>query len=132
MDKIVVKAADPHRVAAWERHPAHDGGECFVTGKEAHVVAATPYVLRRIKKGFLILVAEEEKQESSAEPEEEEPASEQIDATDKARQLAQELGLDLAAVAATRPGQRIGVRDVKRFAQEKTEDQEVTDGNTGP
>jgi pyruvate/2-oxoglutarate dehydrogenase complex dihydrolipoamide acyltransferase (E2) component len=146
MDKITVKAADPKRVAAWERHPEHPPkGECFVTGKEAHVVAATPYILRRLKKGLLILAAEEpaaparpeEEPEAPVEAEEkqegsEEPVSEEIDATDKARELAQELGVDLAEVAAAKPGERLGVRDVKRFAQKKTEDQEVTDGDTGP
>lgn len=66
MDIIRVKAADPTRVAAFERHPAHPGGECWVTGDGVHQVAATPYILNRIAGKHLILVSEENEKPPSA------------------------------------------------------------------
>jgi pyruvate/2-oxoglutarate dehydrogenase complex dihydrolipoamide acyltransferase (E2) component len=114
MNQIRVRAADPGRVAAWERHPEHPGGECFVAGDRTHVVAETPFILGRLRRGFLKRVAEQDGPAAD-----EQPTVEAIDATDKARELAEELGLDLADVAAASPGERITCRDVRRFAKER-------------
>lgn len=78
MDTIKVKAKDPHRVAAFERHPAHPGGECWVTGDEVHQVAATPFIVQRIGLGFLIQVPDEPKvaaESVDGDEEEAKPAS---------------------------------------------------------
>lgn len=46
-----------NRVALWERHPAHPGGEVFIAGEGEHDVAATPAVQTRLKSGVLVEVA---------------------------------------------------------------------------
>lgn len=53
---IVVEAAqEDGRVALWEKHPDHPGGEVYITaGSGRHKVARTPAVLRALAEGKLI------------------------------------------------------------------------------
>lgn len=53
---ILVKAADPERVALWERSAEHPDTEVYVTGEDAVLVALTPLVDRKIKQGALIRI----------------------------------------------------------------------------
>jgi hypothetical protein len=46
-----------NRVALWERHPAHPGGEVFIAGERAVDVAGTAAVQRALKDGRLVEVA---------------------------------------------------------------------------
>lgn len=57
---ILVKAANPERVALWERHPDHPGGEIFISGETAVSVAETQAVQARLKSGVLVLCEEPE------------------------------------------------------------------------
>jgi hypothetical protein len=58
MDVLRVRVADPesNRVTLWERHPAHPGGEVWLTGAGAFDVAATPAVVARLRDGRLVAV----------------------------------------------------------------------------
>lgn len=54
---ITVKSGLPdNRVALWERHPDHPGGEIFITGPGEYQVAETAAVKARLKSGELIEV----------------------------------------------------------------------------
>lgn len=66
MDTITVRVADPdsNTVALWERHPAHPGGEVWLSGPGEFEVALTPAVDTRLRRGLLLAVeaaAEDEK-----------------------------------------------------------------------
>jgi len=51
---IRVKSGLPdNRVALWERHPDHPGGEVFIAGLGEYDVAPTPAVQARLKSGAL-------------------------------------------------------------------------------
>lgn len=58
MDVLRVRVADPesNRVTLWERHPAHPGGEVWLTGAGSFDVAATPAVVARLRDGRLVAV----------------------------------------------------------------------------
>lgn len=58
MDIIRVRVAEPEsgRVALWERHPAHPGGEVWLAGAGVYDVAATPAVAARLRNGTLVQV----------------------------------------------------------------------------
>ena len=58
MDIIRVRLAEPEsgRVALWERHPAHPGGEVWLAGAGEYDVAATPAVAARLRNGSLVQV----------------------------------------------------------------------------
>lgn len=70
---ILVKAANPERVALWERDASHPDGEVFVAGEDAVLVALTPAVQKKLDKGVLIRVEPEA-------PAEETPATEETPA----------------------------------------------------
>ncbi len=53
---ILVKAANPERVALWERHADHPDNEVYVAGEEAVLVALTPAVQRKLDQGVLVRV----------------------------------------------------------------------------
>lgn len=53
---ILVKAANPERVALWERHEDHPDNEVFVTGEDAVLVALTPAVQRKLDQGVLLRI----------------------------------------------------------------------------
>jgi hypothetical protein len=44
------------RVAAWEKHPAHPGGEIYVAGPVPVMVAMTTFVHKRIAEGYIEVV----------------------------------------------------------------------------
>lgn len=50
---ILVKAADPERVALWERHADHPNEEAWVAGEDAVLVALTPMVQKKLDQGVL-------------------------------------------------------------------------------
>lgn len=56
MDVIRVRVAEPGSatVALWERHPAHPGGEVWLSGAGEFDVAATPAVEARLRDGVLV------------------------------------------------------------------------------
>lgn len=58
MDVIRVRVGEPDSptVALWERHPAHPGGEVWLTGPGEFKVAVTPAVEARLRNGRLVLV----------------------------------------------------------------------------
>lgn len=57
MDRIRVKSVlTDGRVALWDRHPEHPGGEVFIADGEVHEVARTPAVEQRIRDGSLVVV----------------------------------------------------------------------------
>ena len=58
MEIIRVRVAEPDsgRVALWERHPAHPGGEVWLAGAGEYDVAATPAVAARLRNGTLVQV----------------------------------------------------------------------------
>lgn len=56
---ILVKSADPNRVALWERHEDHPDKEVFVSGRHVVEVALTPAVQRKLDQGVLVLVEPE-------------------------------------------------------------------------
>lgn len=58
MDKIKVKVANPESpsVTLWERHPAHPGGEIWLSGAGSFDVAATSAVMAQVRAGKLIVV----------------------------------------------------------------------------
>jgi hypothetical protein len=51
---IYVRAASPTRICAWERHPAHPGGEVTVTGTEPVQVAETSFMMGRLASGDIL------------------------------------------------------------------------------
>lgn len=54
---ITVKSGLPtNRVALWERHPDHPGGEVFIADEKEYQVAETAAVKARLKSGDLIEV----------------------------------------------------------------------------
>ncbi len=53
---ILVKAANPERVALWERHADHPDTEVYVAGEDAVLVALTPLVDRKLKQGVLLRI----------------------------------------------------------------------------
>lgn len=53
---ILVKAAEPERVALWERHADHPNEEAFVAGEDVVQVALTPTVQRKLDQGILIRI----------------------------------------------------------------------------
>lgn len=58
MMRVRVAEAASGRVALWERHPDHPGGEVFLAGAGVFEVAATPAVEARLRKGVLVAVEE--------------------------------------------------------------------------
>lgn len=58
MDLITVKSNVENRIALWQKHPAHPGGEVFVAGGIVATVALTDEVQTRIDNGFLIVTDE--------------------------------------------------------------------------
>jgi hypothetical protein len=69
---IYVRAADPARICAWERHPAHPGGEVAVTGTAPVQVAETSFILGKLASGDIL---------RAEPPSAEEPAQEKPPAT---------------------------------------------------
>lgn len=69
MAKLITVHGLGDRVALWERHPSHPGGEAFVAGSKPVQVAATPQVSRLIRAGVLVEV------EPKPEPEPESAAT---------------------------------------------------------
>lgn len=53
---ILVKAANPERVALWERNVDHPDNEVYVAGEDAVLVALTPMVQRKLDQGVLIRI----------------------------------------------------------------------------
>lgn len=109
---IIVKSARPGFVAFWERHPDHPGGEAFVANRPVEV-AETPAVKAALVNGRLM------ESLPAINPDLQTFAGEQIadvDATDAARDLAAELGIDLWTVTGTLKNGRIGVDDVRSAA----------------
>jgi len=53
---ILVKAANPERVALWEKHADHPDSEVYVAGEDAVQVALTPMVQRKLDQGVLVRV----------------------------------------------------------------------------
>lgn len=49
-----VKSTDPTKCGCWDVHPQHPGGEVFVSGTEAALVAGTPIVMDAMAKGRLV------------------------------------------------------------------------------
>lgn len=76
MDRITVKVADPESpsVTLWERHPAHPGGEIWLSGAGSFDVAATSAVMALLRSGRLIAQA------AAPEP----PPKAKADSTEKA------------------------------------------------
>ena len=70
---ILVKAANPERVALWERDASHPDGEVFVAGEGVFEVALTPDVQKKLDKGMLLRVEPEA-------PAEEAPATDEAPA----------------------------------------------------
>lgn len=68
MDVLRVRVADPDSptVALWERHPAHPGGEVWLTGAGEFDVAATPAVVARLRNGRLVAVESVQEEEQTA------------------------------------------------------------------
>lgn len=56
MAELIVVHGVGNRVALWERHPDHPGGEAFVAGPKPVQVAATLQVQRLIRTGALVEV----------------------------------------------------------------------------
>lgn len=70
---FVKSANDEGRVALWERHHDHPGGEVFVKGDQVFEVAETPAVRRALRRGYIVQVdaetpAKREKTGSQAMP----------------------------------------------------------------
>lgn len=105
---ITVRPDRPGFVAFWERHPDHPGGEAFVASAPV-VVAETPAVKAALANGRLIAVEEPVELFAGEQPEE-------VDATDAARDLAAELGIDLRSVTGTLKNGRVGIDDVRSAA----------------
>lgn len=88
MDTLRVRLADPdsNRVALWERHPAHPGGEVWLAGAGEFDVAATPAVVARLRDGRLVAVesVQEEEQTAAAPPAPEGEASPAVEAQQEA------------------------------------------------
>lgn len=58
MDMITVKSNVENRIALWQKHPDHPGGEVFVAGGIVATVALTDEVQTRIANGFLVVTDE--------------------------------------------------------------------------
>lgn len=56
MGTILVKAAQPGRVALWDRDPNHPGGEAFVDSDVPVEVAKTSAVLMALAQGRIVEV----------------------------------------------------------------------------
>lgn len=56
MIRVRIADAESRRVALWERHREHPGGEVFLAGPGEFEVASTPAVESRLRDGFLVLV----------------------------------------------------------------------------
>lgn len=54
---ITVKATHPGRVAVWDRHPDHPGGEIFVYSDEPVKAAMTPAVMLALSEGRIVEAA---------------------------------------------------------------------------
>lgn len=54
---ITVQAANGNRVALWERHPDHPGGEIFLKGGTVADAAETPAVRAAISAGRLVVLS---------------------------------------------------------------------------
>lgn len=54
--KVTSGLDNPRRVALWERHPDHPGGEVFVVGDRVVDVAETTAVAQALKAGRLVKV----------------------------------------------------------------------------
>lgn len=63
---ILVKAADPERVALWERNEDHPDQEVFVWGEQVFQVANTAQVQQRLASGALVLVEDAPTEETPA------------------------------------------------------------------
>ncbi len=83
---IFVKAADPERVALWERHADHPNEEAWVAGEDAVLVALTPLVRKKLDQGALIRIepAQEEKPGDDAPATDETPNSDEASTSDDA------------------------------------------------
>ena len=64
--RVRVAAPDSPTVALWERHPAHPGGEVWLTGAGEFDVAATPAVVARLRDGRLVAVESVQEEEQTA------------------------------------------------------------------
>jgi len=53
---ILVKAADPERVALWERNADHPDEEAYVAGEDAVLVGLTSLVRTKLDQGILIRI----------------------------------------------------------------------------
>lgn len=53
MDLIAVKSNVTNRIALWQKHPAHPGGEVFVAGDIVALVANTDEVQTRLRNELL-------------------------------------------------------------------------------
>jgi len=96
----------------WERNPQHalvdprnEGGEVFISGRDPAIVANTWAVVDAIKRGRLDVI-------QAAQPQELDPAD--IPATDAARELAAEHGIDLAELTGSGHDGIIVTADVQR------------------
>lgn len=47
------------RVALWERHPAHPGGEVLIAGERVYAVGDTPAVREALRDGRLVEIKAE-------------------------------------------------------------------------
>ena len=64
---MIVKSNLPNdRVALWERHPDHPGGEVFIAGEGEHQVGKTPQVKTLLARGVLIEVKSLPKRSTSS------------------------------------------------------------------
>lgn len=50
---------EPNRVAFWERHPAHIGGEVFIADDQVHEVGETAAVRAAVREGRLMEVQDD-------------------------------------------------------------------------
>lgn len=58
MDMVTVKSAVENRVALWQKHPDHPGGEVFVAGDIVAQVALTDEVKERIRNEWIAATEE--------------------------------------------------------------------------
>lgn len=65
---IRVRANAGQRVALWERHPDHPGGEIFLKGDDTADVAETPAVRSAIGDGRLLLISPSPPADEGAAP----------------------------------------------------------------
>ena len=54
--KVRSSIEDVNRVALWDKHPDHPGGEVFIAGAKIFLVARTPAVIAALRQGVLVEV----------------------------------------------------------------------------